>query len=118
MSTILEIPSGYWAIVVAALSVAVVAVEKFGTLLTWLGVRPAKETELRALTLQNEEDHKRMRGTVDGLRVDNEASHRELRMDNDSAHREMRQDMAGISKELGEIGKGLARIEGRLEGKR
>lgn len=111
MGTILEVPSGYWALLVAFLSVIVVIIEKFGTLLTWLGIRPAKESELKALALQNEEDHRRMRETVGALRTDNEAAHRDFHRDNESDHKELRRD-------LQEIGKGLARIEGKLEGRK
>ena len=117
MSAILEVPSGYWAIAIAIVSGGVIVVEKFGAMLTWLGVRPAKETELKALTLQNEDDHRRMRETVGALRVDNDAAHREFRLDNENDHKEMRNDLREIGKGLAEIGKGLARVEGRLERK-
>ena len=117
MSAILEVPSGYWAIAIAIVSGGVIVVEKFGAMLTWFGVRPAKETELKSLAVQNEDDHRRMRETVAALRTDNEAAHREFRIDNETGHREMRDELREIGKGLTEIGKGLARVEGRLERK-
>ena len=98
MSTILEIPAQYWPAWIISMTAVLGA-------LRWLGflTRPADAGDLKVFQTKLQ--------VLEGFHHENREEHGSIREKNEREHLAIRED-------IGKVSASLARIEGRLEGKR